>query len=398
MCVGDDNTTDPFEEMWHDETEEAENDVMSLTLSFLTVNAWRFLIIQCMPNSEGKEEVPSCPEGSLFAHSSLDKVLLWGSAFFFTGVVFSLHYYLPVGKWDSTSLPVSPQVAQRIAEDVVASASMCFSWCTFYGIQMVLAGHSIFASEADAELLSVVLALFCSLGSFALMLPLDWLADQDWTDDRCDSGIRATMDAFALLVGFAWEQCFDTSVDALAHATDNPHRSKFVLSIFCAGLLVPAWKWYMLPYILKKGWRFGYVTQPGDLEVIFRQMHEEHEASGADPEDSETIRLIAKLHSSHVVPLSNGNAVGYQPPTLADTAALGSPGAPGQPAVEAELLSDKPLTAKEAVALRRRVIDLQASLVKAEKDRDNAQNVVAYQMEAMLENMKKLNLTVTRIP
>ena len=36
---------DPFEQMWDDETEEAENDVMSLTISFMTVNAWRFAIL-----------------------------------------------------------------------------------------------------------------------------------------------------------------------------------------------------------------------------------------------------------------------------------------------------------------------------------------------------------------
>merc|ERR1719487_3163800 len=134
---------------------------------------------------------------------------------------------------------------------------------------MVLAGYSLFEGEQQSEMLSVVLALICSLGVFTTMIGLDWLADQDWTDDRCDAGIRATMDAFALLVGFAWEQCFDNSVDAIASSTGNPHRSKLALSFFCAGLLVPAWKWYMLPYILKKGYKFSYVSGPKDFLKVF---------------------------------------------------------------------------------------------------------------------------------
>merc|ERR1719235_1423333 len=104
------------------------------------------------------------------------------------------------------------------------------------------------------------------------------------------------MDAFALLVGFAWEQCFDNSVDAVASSTGNPHVSKLVLSFFCAGLLIPAWKWYMLPYILKEGYKFSYVTSPSDLVTIFHELKEDDEEwNNKNHGESQTMHAIHNL-------------------------------------------------------------------------------------------------------
>jgi len=387
VCMGDDGEKDPFEEMWDDETEEAENDVMGLTISFMTVNAWRYCIIGCLPNNEGKEKPPACRPDDFYHHSDYEKALLWGSAFIFTMCVFTMHYTIPA-VFKRSFLPGIPaKLAERIVWVLATGVSMCFSWCTFYGVQMCLASFGLFKGED--ELLSVVLALLCSMGVFACMIPLDWLADQDWTDDRCDEGIRATMDAFALLVGFAWEQCFDESVDSLAQSTQgwrylNPHSAKFLLSTFCAGLLVPAWKWYMLPFIMKKGWRFDPIGCPRDLQTVFEIMRDEEkeetekaEAEGKkNEEDSECHTVLRRLHTKHI-----GGTPGYVPPKI-----------PNDALHDSRNISDDP------AQMRRLIIDLQVALNRAENERDNAQNMVAYQMEEMLANMKKLNLTVTRIP
>jgi hypothetical protein len=389
VCLGDDGEEDPFEEMWVEETEEAENDVMALTLSFMTVNAWRFVILGCLPNVEGKEEPPACPENGLYEHSHWQMALLFLSALFISGLVFAAHYSFPT-TLEEWHLPISPKLALRLVWVAIASVAMCFSWCMFYALQMILASVSAF--QGEEELLSVVLALVCSLGVFSMMIPLDLLADADWTDERVDEGIRATMETFAILVGFAWEQCFDTSVDALAEATAGwryigPHSAKLILSIFCAGLLVPAWKWYMLPYILKKGWRFGPVGAPHDLEDMFKQFIEEENEKFASIEDPEerarqqaedggrTLDVISRLHRA----VTADGTKGYIPPT--------------DPSLCQQLV-----ISADPDGMRRQIIELSAALAKAERERDNAQNMVAYQMEAMLENMKKLNLTVTRIP
>merc|ERR1719329_898772 len=96
------------------------------------------------------------------------------------------------------------------------------------------------------------------------LIPLDKLADAEFTGPATDRAIRSLMAAMGILIGFSWEQCFDTSVDALAEKSNaehitgaNQHSTKLFLSVFCAMILVPAWKRYILPYIVNKGWRVG---------------------------------------------------------------------------------------------------------------------------------------------
>merc|ERR1712130_939009 len=78
-------------------------------------------------------------------------------------------------------------------------------------------------------------------------------------------GLRQIMFAIGLAVGFAWEQCFDKSVDSVAEATEdsklflvNPATTKVALAIGCAGLLVPAWRMYILPFVHHQGWQYGW--------------------------------------------------------------------------------------------------------------------------------------------
>merc|ERR1719183_794583 len=104
---------------------------------------------------------------------------------------------------------------------------------------MIIAGYDFF--QGEDEIMSVVLALTLSFVCMFGLVPLDWLADQDWTDAKCDRAIDAIMESMAFCIGFAWEQCFDNSVDALAEASNsfhsnllNSHTSKMFLSIFCA--------------------------------------------------------------------------------------------------------------------------------------------------------------------
>lgn len=149
---------------------------------------------------------------------------------------------------------------------------------------MCLAGWTPF--EDASEMLSVVLALFLSLTCMAGLLILVHVKRSKHSE-RFDRALRALMATCALLIGFAWEQSFDTSVDALADQTKdsafrvvNPHSAKLALSVFCASLLIPAWKWHMLPYIVAEGWKFEQVLKVSDIEKVLDTFMKE-QISGA---------------------------------------------------------------------------------------------------------------------
>eukprot|EP00435_Cladocopium_sp_Y103_P075290 s14_g56.t1 len=64
--------------------------------------------------------------------------------------------------------------------------------------------------------------------------------------------------AIGVLIGFAWERCFDVAVDETAEREASegilpPSLVKVVLALMLATLVVPAWRWYILPVVRELG-------------------------------------------------------------------------------------------------------------------------------------------------
>jgi len=129
--------------------------------------------------------------------------------------------------------------------------------------------HSLFRS--DETIPSVVLALSLSTLCFALIFVLDSVADRASVegDERRVKIIKLIIKCMGLSIGFAWEQCFDAAVGVLSSASPLPHLTKLALAVFCALLLIPAWRWYILPMSHGSGWFFGFVvSEEWDKERI----------------------------------------------------------------------------------------------------------------------------------
>lgn len=283
----------------------------------------------------------------------------------------------------------------RLAEGVVVAISMCFSWSVFYGFQMVLAGHPSF--EGQPQLLAVVLALVISLPLMFLLFPLDSLADAEWTKEKMDKAIRGTMQAMALTIGFAWEQCFDACVDAIAVTQGekgiiNVHTTKLALTIFCAGLLVPAWKWYILPFMVAKGWSYGYVWGPNTLENIAKKIQDEIEdekGEGTEEEKKEgqekqkaKLKKVEEVLQKRLEELRKSSKMaGYD---IEEGSGVNT-------------TSYTALAGDDVGALRQKNAQLAQELEKARAAGLKAQQMLDQTMENMFSSLKLMNVTVSKI-
>lgn len=220
-----DQELDAYEIIWDEKTKETENDVMSLTVSFLLVQVLRFFVGGTLPNQEGGEP-PAL-------HNDSQVLGLLG-----IGAVFAV-----LAAWVKRKVK-SHHRLHTISKIVWA---MCFAWCTFYGFSWWLTS-AVLVEEHDA-IVAVVLALINTAIAFSLIRVLDFLADLEATDESVDMSILAVIEALGILVGFSWEQAFDEAVGSIAEKANflPPAACKLGLAVLLCALVCPAWRFYILP-------------------------------------------------------------------------------------------------------------------------------------------------------
>lgn len=287
-----DGETSEFEEKWDEETEEAENDIMGLTLSFNMIQVVRYANSNYLPDEEGQE-----PMDILAGHTPLEIHRLWASAVIFLISLCIMNYFahpaeeghghgghgegehghaeghgghgIPGGHADGHSpgghseghsnakKSFFEELKERSWEVMMLALTMGFAWCCFYSARMSLASIELLQ---DNMVLAMALTLSISLVSFGLIRVLDLIADLDSTGPRVDHTIFQIIRALGLLVGFGWEQTFDQAVESISSSIARPHLAKFVLAAFCVIVIVPAWYKYILPMAISDCWEWGFLV------------------------------------------------------------------------------------------------------------------------------------------
>merc|ERR1712151_726818 len=113
--------------------------------------------------------------------------------------------------------------------------------------------------EEDYVLLNVMCAMVCTFIAFSFIFIVDWLCHIDPTLEELDEALRKLYRVFGVVVGFSWEQTFDEAEEAMAMVTPDPQASKVIMAIISIIVLIPAWRWYVLPMVYQGGWKFGFV-------------------------------------------------------------------------------------------------------------------------------------------
>jgi hypothetical protein len=254
ISMGDDGEIDENEKTWDDETEESENDVIGLSLSFLTAQVLRFIIGGHLPDEEGKE-----PHIYGFHHSAWHcKELMFMGVVFLAGLVIVLQIRgrypdaveeikceRKLTKKQEEEAETKYKTYEWIIRPLLQGQVYCscgMAWCFFYGTYWTVAATGW--TDQDA-LLQVIIALVISACSFSVIYAFDKIEDSGILGEEADKVIKSIIDALGILIGFSWEQSFDVAVDVLSEAGEKfiqPVFGRLFMSLILTLIVFPAWK------------------------------------------------------------------------------------------------------------------------------------------------------------
>jgi len=215
---------------WDEVTTETEDDIIGLAASFMLCQFFRYLWSGILPNEEGIED-----HEVLRSHKTYQVLLLLLSGCLVIclemfRILFHSHKF---------------QGFQAQFQNVSA---MCFAWCLFYSSDWFVSRN--FFPTKHGMMKEICLSLFVTIVALALIFILDVIADWDATGKEIDNAVRGVIKAIAVLIGFSWEKGFDVAVDGLAQ-DDYKSVTKMILAVVLGVMVLPAWRWYILPLLLE---------------------------------------------------------------------------------------------------------------------------------------------------
>lgn len=270
-----DGEEDEYEELWGERVAETEDEVISLAVSFLSVQILRFCISGSLPEASGEDA-----EGQDW-HSNYSCLLL-----LLTGVVAGiadvarLLYDRSIEPGWARMVSGESQNSNSINSEKRAGSwfqkisAMTFAFCLLFAAEWWISSNL----PMDGSMKAVVSALLVTVAAFMLIFGIDKVADMHADDAELDevllrrvfirpfwdnNALRLIISALGMLVGFSWERCFDAAVGGLSQGHDGGkhwlrgahehHRQvpaavcNLILAVILAILVLPAWKWYILP-------------------------------------------------------------------------------------------------------------------------------------------------------
>jgi len=238
--------------MVHEAVGEAENDILSLAASFLTVQVIRFAITGQLPNAEGLEE-PVKFDLTLWHVSVLAGV---GFGFCIACMLIARGRSMMAGGAQGQGHGNKEEeeeegVSVRILEVLMSTVAMCFAWCALICVRWAWELHPFLGIKVLSIIGRIMLALILSLLTFLVVYVLDSIHDRlrasEADTKTSEHAISAIIGAVSVLVGFSWEHSFDGAVTAVADLNQEyPQCTKFVLGICVFGFLLRPWRRYIL--------------------------------------------------------------------------------------------------------------------------------------------------------
>ncbi|CAK0819070.1 unnamed protein product [Prorocentrum cordatum] len=232
-ALADDGKMDQYEALWDKFVADLEGSVLNMSVSHLSIQAVRAVISGDMPLFNGTN-----PRGFHAQLMDAYELFLMALVFGITMVVVNLIHI----RFRGIELKVTKSRLKGTLGNCIA---FCVLWGLNWSIGRTWGVHGVVGG--------MVLALVVTMLGMFLIVVLDQLADLECTGETFDEELYAFCPCIAILIGFSWKQAFTTSVGTLTQQTHylDPAIETLILTACLVTVVIPAWKWYILPVILE---------------------------------------------------------------------------------------------------------------------------------------------------
>jgi len=213
--------------------EEAENDIISLSSSFLTVQVLRFSLSGQLPDLAGRIS-PYQPSGMF----TIAMLLLFGT------VALAMSLAL-------TFVPCENRLLLWLTEKFQNILGMIFAWCSLWGVHMFVRETGFFHETLGTTLYPnerhLIAALFLSMCALAAIRVLDIIQDMGASFPRL---LQNMINVFSVLIGLSWEMCFEHSLEELSEETVHPEAMKLIFTVCAVAIVLPAWRMFIVRRVM----------------------------------------------------------------------------------------------------------------------------------------------------
>eukprot|EP00405_Crypthecodinium_cohnii_P010164 CAMPEP_0206425232 /NCGR_PEP_ID=MMETSP0324_2-20121206/3676_1 /ASSEMBLY_ACC=CAM_ASM_000836 /TAXON_ID=2866 /ORGANISM="Crypthecodinium cohnii, Strain Seligo" /LENGTH=735 /DNA_ID=CAMNT_0053889989 /DNA_START=311 /DNA_END=2515 /DNA_ORIENTATION=+ len=240
-------------DLWEEYSEEAENDVAGLSLSFLLAEVFVALAVgkqhlghhRRLEASEHEAQVDGWMV-VLFAFLSLVFALLTVSLVW-VGSHFGLVHFI-----SEPGVASATQTAVRWFFIGQSVCSMESAWLLkkagAWQMARFLSANGVDLEHGVTE--EVLIALVISMMAIPMIFLLDYIEDLDSTGEVADRCVRSIILSVGILIGFTWENAFDGGMEVLVELSQESNAAyplwvKMGLAILMFLLVVPAWRHYI---------------------------------------------------------------------------------------------------------------------------------------------------------
>ncbi|CAK0865223.1 unnamed protein product [Prorocentrum cordatum] len=244
------------EELMVDENIEGENEVSSLSMSYLAVNILRFGLTDHLPDEQAKEPEDWRPE--LHRHV----LPLYGIGLLTVAIASCQAIAMYKLKWPD---PRANATIFRTCNTILNATAMSFAWCVLVATDWAIE-WLCHASGVTLHHLLKTVVVAGALNAFVCgaIFVMDTVHDRIKEGSASTRGgqesaalgaqiVRINVTALSILVGFSWEHCFDGGVMAISDRAAHKQRLfvQIALGIMVCVVILPAWRRYILQRVMQ---------------------------------------------------------------------------------------------------------------------------------------------------